>query len=265
MQIFWISASLIIFIMITLGGVVHNMGASLACPDWPLCFNEFFPKMEGLVAIEHSHRLLGAFIGMMFVGLNIYKFSRKHLMLLTLVILQGVFGGVTVLLQLSTLFSTLHLTLSLVFFFLVFREIEWNLTPEQSSRRLWQVIFVLVFVQVVYGALMRHLGLGLACGGGLNQFIFYCDFVAEEVKGYLHLIHRYYGYFLFLFLVFVTYKERKLSFFYKLPLIVTFFQVLLGVVTIITYISPTWTTLHLMVAVVLLCVLFLGIKKSFRD
>ena len=35
----------ITFILLNLGGYVHNTGSSLACPDWPLCYGQFFPKM----------------------------------------------------------------------------------------------------------------------------------------------------------------------------------------------------------------------------
>ena len=43
--------------LVCLGGVVHNTGSSLACPDWPLCNGSAFPRMAGAVLIEHGHRL----------------------------------------------------------------------------------------------------------------------------------------------------------------------------------------------------------------
>src|SRR4051812_1322483 len=45
------------FALVVLGGIVHNTGSSLACPDWPLCNGSAFPRMVGAVLIEHGHRL----------------------------------------------------------------------------------------------------------------------------------------------------------------------------------------------------------------
>src|SRR3954451_10318022 len=45
------------FALVVLGGIVHNTGSSLACPDWPLCNGTAFPKMAGAILIEHGHRL----------------------------------------------------------------------------------------------------------------------------------------------------------------------------------------------------------------
>lgn len=57
------------FALIALGGMVHNTGSSLACPDWPLCYGEWLPPMTGGILYEHSHRLLGAAVGLGIIGL----------------------------------------------------------------------------------------------------------------------------------------------------------------------------------------------------
>ena len=46
------------FVLLVIGGMVHATGSSLACPDWPLCYGQFFPAMEGGVLYEHGHRLV---------------------------------------------------------------------------------------------------------------------------------------------------------------------------------------------------------------
>ena len=43
------------FALVVLGGIVHNTGSSLACPDWPLCYGMVFPPMRGGILYEHGH------------------------------------------------------------------------------------------------------------------------------------------------------------------------------------------------------------------
>ena len=71
------------FILIMWGAVVHNTQSSLACPDWPLCYDQVFPLMEGAILIEHGHRLLASFVGFLTVLLVIFSYidrkkSEKH-------------------------------------------------------------------------------------------------------------------------------------------------------------------------------------------
>jgi len=105
--------------LILLGGFVHNTESSLACPDWPLCYGEFFPKMEGGVLIEHSHRLLASLVGLLSIlncffiyrskderqGPNSFNF-KFSLIVLGVVIIQGILGGITVIYKLPTIVST---------------------------------------------------------------------------------------------------------------------------------------------------------------
>src|SRR3990172_420900 len=53
------------FVLVIAGGLVHSTGSALACPDWPLCYGSPMPAMQGAVFYEHSHRLLGASVGLL--------------------------------------------------------------------------------------------------------------------------------------------------------------------------------------------------------
>src|SRR3989338_8294345 len=85
--------------LLLLGGHVHNTASSLACPDWPLCYGEFFPKMEGKIFWEHSHRLLATFVGCLTLLIVFFAYKRKDgagkhafnvsLLLLFMVVIQG--------------------------------------------------------------------------------------------------------------------------------------------------------------------------------
>ena len=170
------------FTLLVIGGLVHNTRSSLACPDWPLCFGSAFPKMEGGILVEHGHRLIATAVGLGTIGLLVGLWRRARrtgekdlrilgVLALSLVIAQGLLGGLTVIFRLPTLVSTAHLATSMLFFSLLiytwFRlrptPIRRHDTQSPALVRASAVAVVVVYAQMLIGALMRHLGAGLAC------------------------------------------------------------------------------------------------------
>jgi len=165
------------FCLLLIGGLVHNTRSSLACPDWPLCFGSAFPRMVGGVFYEHSHRLVAATVGILTIltmaASFVYGGARLGLLgvgALLLVVAQGVLGGITVIFRLPTLVSTSHLAVSLLFFcyliWLAFKMRPPSSEPLQlpsGTRALVAAAAAAVYAQSLVGALMRHLGAGLAC------------------------------------------------------------------------------------------------------
>jgi protoheme IX farnesyltransferase len=272
------------FTLLMLGGFVHNTQSSLACPDWPLCYGQLFPKMEGGILIEHSHRLLATLVGIFTIGLVYFSSkdrnkSEDHLKLfkisslaLFLVILQGVLGGITVLYRLPTIVSTSHLSLSLIFFSILiyinhrasFLENK-NLTISFSKK--WNpsirhgILFaaVILFSQIVLGAFMRHSGAGISCGLGANNSILCMDVTTwkqswwpDTPQSQLHMIHRLYAIFVSVVVTFFSLRSffyfnenRKLQFQSILPIIFIIFQVFIGIIAVALNLVPIPTTLHL--------------------
>ncbi len=170
------------FILIFAGGLVTSTGSALAVPDWPLSFGKFFPKMEGGVLYEHGHRMIAGTVALMTLGLAIWAWRReprrfvRNLALLAfgLVIVQAVLGGLTVLLLLPLAIAVSHAATAQAFFCLIvalalFTNPAWQTLPAVTSvgerprlPLLAAVTTAIIYSQILIGAVMRHMGAGLA-------------------------------------------------------------------------------------------------------
>jgi len=170
------------FVLLFAGGLVTSTGSGLAVPDWPLAFGQFFPAMVGGVLFEHGHRLVASGVGLLtlvLAGWIVLRDPRPAVRLLGLsalaaVILQGVLGGITVLYKLPLAVSVTHACLAQIFFGLtitlaVLTGPTWTSghtvgtdTGRPSLALLAGGTVALVFVQILLGALTRHMKAGLA-------------------------------------------------------------------------------------------------------
>lgn len=169
------------WVLLFAGGLVTSTGSSLAVPDWPLSFGQVFPPMVGGVLFEHGHRLLASFVGLLTLVLSSWIVLREPrpsvrtlaLLALFAVILQGVLGGVTVLYKLPLAVSVAHACLGQAFFCLTVALASvtaprWQSPPACAPRdptrlpQLAAALTAVLFLQLVLGALVRHMGAGLA-------------------------------------------------------------------------------------------------------
>jgi cytochrome c oxidase assembly protein subunit 15 len=164
------------FVLIVAGALVTSNGAGLAVPDWPLSFGQFFPAMVGNVFYEHGHRMIATTVGLLTIALNVYLWRREPrrwvrrlgLVALGAVVVQGLLGGLTVLLRLPLAISTAHACLAQLFFCMlvslsVFTSPSWQAERAQAkeaggwSLPVWLcAATVSIFVQLVLGATLRH-------------------------------------------------------------------------------------------------------------
>jgi len=178
-------------VLIVFGGLVTNTGAALAVPDWPTTFGHnmfLYPwsKMVGGIFYEHSHRLLGALVGVLTIALAISAWRRGGITRILgvsaalVVVVQGVLGGLRVVLVQDTL-AIVHGCLAQAFFglltaitFVTSRAAE-RPTPavDPTLRALAILAAVLVYAQIVFGALLTHTGrMDWHLAGALLVFVF---------------------------------------------------------------------------------------------
>jgi heme a synthase len=170
------------FPLLFIGGLVTSKGAGLAVPDWPTTFgyNMFlypWSKMVGNIFYEHSHRLIASFVGLLTIALSVVFWLREPrrwlrwlaLAALALVVFQGVLGGLRVVLREDWL-AIVHAATAQFFFAIticlaIFTSDEWRSAPADRPLhddgrlgRLCAITTGLIYLQIVFGAVVRHTG-----------------------------------------------------------------------------------------------------------
>ena len=186
---------MVVFPLIWVGGLVTTFDAGMSVPDWPNTYgyNLFmYPYYDWFFGpwdlfVEHGHRLLASFAGLVTVILAVvaYKvddrkwYRRLALVGVGLVILQGVLGGIRVVLDergIALVHGCLGPSYFIVTVALWVCSSRWwfnnrahstittnddsDLQPKIYSKsfvRFTFVVLVLAFVQLVIGANLRHI------------------------------------------------------------------------------------------------------------
>ncbi len=165
--------------LIFAGAMVTSTGSGLAVPDWPLSYGMVMPPMVGGIFYEHGHRLIAATVGFLTVLQAIFLQLREPKRRLRIlgwfavgaVIAQGVLGGLTVLFLLPPAISIAHAGLAEIFFCInvsiAFLASKWFARISNAPRGDAPIggstgLVAIIYSQILIGALMRHLGAGLA-------------------------------------------------------------------------------------------------------
>ena len=290
-----------ILVLIFAGALVKSHEVGLSVPDWPTTYGyqmfQFpFSDMVGGIFYEHGHRMIATIVGFMTLILSIIVyFSDNELWLkkltffaLGLVIIQGLFGGLTVLLYLPAYISIIHAILAQTFFVLIIY-ISFSLSKKDALKldNLSNVsdlktpayfVAISIYIQLILGAIMRHTESGLAIpdfplSGGyiippFNQSMIetiqsmHFDAGIQFVELYqiiIHYFHRLGAFIVTLSIGYFSYRvaQLKLSFsiVHKLTLSIILFlliQIFLGAMTIWTVKNPLITSFHVLNGAIIL-------------
>jgi cytochrome c oxidase assembly protein subunit 15 len=170
------------FCLIFAGGLVTSTGSALAVPDWPLAFGKLIPAWQGGIRFEFAHRVIAGVVIILTLGLLVWVLliERRRwvrntaLAAFGLIVVQAVLGGITVLFELPLAIAVTHAATAQAFFCVmvslaIFTNPRWEQTvpAEESAARpplaaLAAITTSAIYAQILLGALMRHLGAGLA-------------------------------------------------------------------------------------------------------
>jgi cytochrome c oxidase assembly protein subunit 15 len=172
--------------LIAAGALVTSKGAGLSVPDWPLSYGTLNPPnwwRISTVRAEHGHRLYAGLVALLTVGLAVAVQRREPRpwvrrlawLAVAAVFAQALLGGLTVLLFLPLAVSVSHAALAELFLCLLVTIAcvtggAWARRPGPSVHPrsgssvagLALATTVMIFVQILLGAVMRHAGAGLA-------------------------------------------------------------------------------------------------------
>jgi cytochrome c oxidase assembly protein subunit 15 len=175
-------------VVVTLGALTRLLDAGLACPDWPGCYGQLIPPTneqyngdavidEAGAWLEMIHRYLASALGLMIIIIAVKIELDKSLSrqvkwlsrgVLLLVIVQGVFGMMTVVMKLLPQVVTLHLLggmliLALLLVLLLKLTGLRQRPMAKNSKVLALFVLVLLSGQIALGGWTSSNYAGLAC------------------------------------------------------------------------------------------------------
>lgn len=276
----------LLFLLLVWGNLVAGLKAGLACPDWPLCHGTVLPPFRWDIYMEYMHRIIGGVTSLFLVILSYQRFRAYRgyvklvpLMIVLLLLLQIVLGGIVVLLELPVDLTTYHFANAIIIFsltvYIAFYDGEKR-KPHFSVggyKGIFFLLGILVFVQAVLGAYVRHSGSGLACPDFPTCLGYW---IPPQLTGIIlnHFAHRAVAYIItltVLVLLVSSYTTNGLRTYRRVLLILICLiavQISLGVGVVQTKLNFAVTALHLSFALLILSLVlytwFEGMEESYK-
>ena len=254
---------------VTLGGVVRVTGSGLGCPDWPLCYGQIVPPFQLDTLIEYSHRLSGAILGVLVLLIclgNLIANNKRRLIValsaisLTLVVLAGLLGGITVLTELSKWVRLVHLGIAEILITFLCAIVVFALPTTKTidfsnDKSIGQIVvgnLIITFISILFASYVVGSGYSSVCG---TWPLCRGNYFPTDLPSFIHMVHRYSIILIFLGFASLTYLsivklglKNRFSGSLVFGLIILIVQVALGAIIIWTGFANEFKALHLTTA-----------------
>jgi heme a synthase len=271
------------YMLISIGGMVRASDAGLGCPDWPKCFDRFYPPLSAeqlpdhisaeqfdfrAAWIEYVNRLVGVVIGFLILGTSVlalrnYRQTPRVLFptvaAFILVLFQGWLGGQVVESQLNPMHITAHLVMAWIIVSLLLYATVNAFFPNSAPfantgkqrRFLGNLVLLLMFLTLIQAGLGANLRGELEVIEKNNPALARADWLGEA--GFIDTIHRSFSWLLLGTLAWINvYVWRRLQgnkHLISQSLVATnvlvFFQIAVGVGLAYGGLPPVLQALHL--------------------
>jgi protoheme IX farnesyltransferase len=206
-----LAASISIFLLIVLGGVVRVTGSGGACPDWPTCFGVWTPPLGVSATIDYLHRAATILVAPLVLGLALLAGFRSPrfvswirfpaLTALALLGVQIVLGALVETRSIGAYpwLSAVHLGLSLwilalvlvtavvAFYQLVYPRPPHRLVFRSPFARLSLLTLISLFVLLISGSVVAVTRSSSVCS---TWPVCAAGLLPADPIGWLHITHR---------------------------------------------------------------------------
>jgi len=136
-----LTALIVLYSLMFIGGYISSAGLGLTCPEWPLCPNGVMPSEEYF--IEWTHRLIAATTGVLIIATMIASLINKNADLKikitsslasALVVTQITLGALVIDTKLHAVLVAIHLGIGIWLFAMVLLTVLFAFRISKSSK-----------------------------------------------------------------------------------------------------------------------------------